>query len=304
MMDLIYPISSDLVSTAIVCPYSFKRVLLEVCDLTLNEARILLCLSSEDSDLKDTRQLGHSTASLAQDLHLKPNSVSSSVAILERKGLVERVESELDRRKLVIMLTEGGKEKIDQIDEALAKTLTDQWMGLDISIQDVNCIGAEMFDIGRGKKTRTYDDEKNYDSSYFENNLEISALFRQACAGYGLNGNEFRILFELYQHSEGIRSGSLSSKLLLRLSELSQVCNRLAQRNLISRSRYTDDKRSVLVKLTDKGIKLIEQAAPAIDKGFMTGFGYYVVPEEARKAYLVAAEHIIEQQRRQFNLYA
>lgn len=303
-MQLSYPISSDFVSMVTVCPGSFKKALSAHCGATLTEARVLLCLANGEPLFRDSGQTNHSVATLQHDLRLGQTSVSSAITALERKGLVERVENPTDRRKLIILLTELGHAKVEHIDDVLAQAITDQWSGLDVDMQNVNYEGAEMFDRGRNKRTRTSDDEKNYDSSYFENNLEISALFKRLCNDYGLSGNGFRIMFELYQHPGGVSSSALSSKLLLHLNELSQACDRLVKQNYLIRTRRATDRRSVLLRLTAEGKKRLELVAPIVDHAFMMGFGNYEVPDESRRSYLRTAERVIAHQRRRFNPYA
>lgn len=242
-----------------------------------------------------------SSASLARNLLVSDASISSALNMLEDSGLIRRSESKRDRRKLTIALTEPGRKKISEIDQTVATILTEQWAGLGMDVLDANYIGAEMFDIGRKKPIRMLDNEKSYDSSYFENNLEIASLFRQACAQFGLSGNGFRVLFELYQHPDGIQSTPLASKLVLKLNELTQTCNILVGKNLVQRFRHSGDKRLVVVKITNKGIAVLEEAAPAIDREFMRGFGNYDVPSDKRISFLASAEHAMARMRRNFN---
>ena len=47
---------------------------------------------------------------LCDTLFLKPNTLSDTLKLMEKKGLIEKTKNEKDKRNLVIKITEAGKE--------------------------------------------------------------------------------------------------------------------------------------------------------------------------------------------------
>lgn len=47
---------------------------------------------------------------ICEALFLKPNTLSDTLKLMEKKGLIERIKSEKDRRNLIIKITESGKD--------------------------------------------------------------------------------------------------------------------------------------------------------------------------------------------------
>jgi len=71
---------------------------------------------------------------LATEEQLQPQSLSRLLAALDRDGLIARTPGEIDRRELVIALTEHGRAALaadmrarrDWLERAMAATLTDE----------------------------------------------------------------------------------------------------------------------------------------------------------------------------------
>lgn len=70
-----------------------------------------------------------SSAELSRLMYVTPSNMTGIIDRLEKKGLVERVRKEKDRRIALIVLTENGKEMSsnvpDPIEKKLIKQLTD-----------------------------------------------------------------------------------------------------------------------------------------------------------------------------------
>lgn len=70
-----------------------------------------------------------SSAELSRLMYVTPSNITGIIDRLEKKGLVERVRKEGDRRIALIVLTENGKEMSknipDPIEKKLIKQLTD-----------------------------------------------------------------------------------------------------------------------------------------------------------------------------------
>ncbi|MFD1671519.1 MarR family winged helix-turn-helix transcriptional regulator [Agrilactobacillus yilanensis] len=76
---------------------------------------------------------GLTNAEISQLLDIRPSSVSAMITRLEDKGIVERVPSDVDKRAMIIRLTDEGKnrlnhqsEKVDDLADQLFSGLTDE----------------------------------------------------------------------------------------------------------------------------------------------------------------------------------
>jgi DNA-binding MarR family transcriptional regulator len=81
----------------------------ECCGVTSAQCHILLELEASG---------GSSVGELAEALELAPSTMSRGVDALVKAGLVSRAEDESNRRRIVIALTQAGREKADYIDRA------------------------------------------------------------------------------------------------------------------------------------------------------------------------------------------
>jgi DNA-binding MarR family transcriptional regulator len=83
-------------------------------------------------------------------------------------------------------------------------------------------------------------------STYFRNALE------RQIAGIGLHAGQVFILFELWRE-DGLRQVDLAKRLGIAAPTVSKMLNGLEDINLVTRSRFGDDARSVGVFLTEQG---------------------------------------------------
>ncbi|TDQ37727.1 MarR family winged helix-turn-helix transcriptional regulator [Aureibacillus halotolerans] len=94
--------------------------------------------------------------------------------------------------------------------------------------------------------------------------------------------NEFRILHLLKMHPEGMKVSDVSTKLEVTSPFVTQLINSMEKQGVIDRRRSSDDRRVVMLMLTDKG----EQAARKIETymhHFFDGLVAYLGDEESRK---------------------
>lgn len=92
-------------------------------------------------------------------------------------------------------------------------------------------------------------------STYFRNALE------RQIAGIGLHAGQVFILFELWRE-DGLRQIDLAKRLGLAAPTVSKMLKGLEEINLITRSRFGDDARSVGVFLTEQGVRI----RPAVEE--------------------------------------
>ena len=72
-----------------------------------------------------------SSADLSRKLYVTPSNITGVIDRLERKGLVERVRKEGDRRVALIMLTEKGEELSKSLPDPIEKKLISELADLE-----------------------------------------------------------------------------------------------------------------------------------------------------------------------------
>jgi DNA-binding MarR family transcriptional regulator len=71
-----------------------------------------------------------STAQLARNSFVTPQSMADMITALETRGLIERHRDSLDRRRLVVALTDAGRELLDRYRPAVANMEAQMTAGL------------------------------------------------------------------------------------------------------------------------------------------------------------------------------
>ena len=93
----------------------------------------------------------------------------------------------------------------------------------------------------------------------------VSRLITKAYKPYldqmGITYPQYLVLMVLWENDH-ISVNQISEKLLLNTNTLSPLLKRMEKLELIERNRSTKDERSVIVKLTEKGIEFKELAKP------------------------------------------
>jgi DNA-binding MarR family transcriptional regulator len=93
-------------------------------------------------------------------------------------------------------------------------------------------------------------------------NKHVSRAFEDTLAGHGLNHGEYKLLLRLATRSQDNRmsAGDLSRALMLSSGAMTNRLDRLEKAEFIRRVRDPRDRRGVLVELTPKGEKQIDEA--------------------------------------------
>lgn len=99
----------------------FKRALQQY-DITPSQYALLQCLHAQD---------GLTPSQLAQALRLDTSSITGVLSRLEKKGLIDRIYSQEDRRSVSIHLREEGKALWDQVDQVIEAANEKVTRGLD-----------------------------------------------------------------------------------------------------------------------------------------------------------------------------
>ena len=88
---------------------------------------------------------------------------------------------------------------------------------------------------------------------------ELDAFFRQ----WGVTAHQFNVLRILYVHDpdcKGLPRSFLEARLVQRTPDVTRLLARLEAVGLLARHRPSDNQRTVLVTLTDKGWDMVEQS--------------------------------------------
>lgn len=83
-------------------------------NLTFSQARILVCLSSEEEE-------GHSLKELEKLFHVAQQTVAGTVSRLESKGLVTAFSERDDKRIKKVRLTEEGRKVIKRVGREISE---------------------------------------------------------------------------------------------------------------------------------------------------------------------------------------
>lgn len=97
----------------------------------------------------------------------------------------------------------------------------------------------------------------------------IDSHSKELMKSFHITGPQLGALF-IVDRYPGITLGELSRRLYLHVSTVSGIVDRLKKSGYLSRDRDTRDRRTIFLKLTPKGEKLIKQAP-------ISGFGLIVI---------------------------
>ncbi len=81
----------------------------------------------------------------------------------------------------------------------------------------------------------------------------------QDLSGYGLTFPQFIALAALERSNGECRMGPLAAAALQSAASMTGIVDRLLERGLVGRERHPQDRRSVIVRLTDRGRSLLEE---------------------------------------------
>ena len=90
----------------------------------------------------------------------------------------------------------------------------------------------------------------------------LDRTFEETLAGHGLSKGEYKLLLRLATRAVNYRmsAGALSTMLMLSTGAMTNRLDRMEATGLVRRVPDPNDRRGVLVELTDKGIELIDHA--------------------------------------------
>jgi DNA-binding MarR family transcriptional regulator len=267
-----------LVCTATVLIYTayvekaLKTALRENTTLNTTQYCVLLVLLRNDGHQRMGR--------IAKTLSVTSSTISVAAQALETRDLARRVALEDDKRAQELHITDSGEQVVIKADKVVAKTIADIWEPL-TSQQRKSLFKSALKAMDENNRTRIDAGLRRADTAYAEGTLISYHAFAHAAKLHGLNYCEAATLAWLEEHDCMVGKGQLAEKLMVKPNYFSQICNGLTKRGLICENRIKDDRRRVLVGLTQAGRERALRTRSDLNAVVATSI-YKTSPEEQR----------------------
>jgi len=89
-----------------------------------------------------------------------------------------------------------------------------------------------------------------------------------------LSSTQYNVLRILRGSSEGLPCGEIASRMITRDPDITRLLDRLEKRGLVSRCRETEDRRTVLTRITPEGLKLLARLDEPIEAAHRRQLGH------------------------------
>ncbi|HEX3569785.1 MAG TPA: MarR family transcriptional regulator [Acidobacteriaceae bacterium] len=89
-----------------------------------------------------------------------------------------------------------------------------------------------------------------------------------------LSSNQYNVLRILRGAPEGLPCGEIGSRMITRDPDITRLLDRLEKRNLISRSRDTRDRRTVMGRITPAGLELLARMDEPVREAHRSQLGH------------------------------
>jgi DNA-binding MarR family transcriptional regulator len=94
---------------------------------------------------------------------------------------------------------------------------------------------------------------------------EMAAKFEQQIRPFGLAEAEFRVLTTLFSQPDGVaHPGDLSARVAQSPANMSRISDALVSRNLITRVLSAQDRRRMVLRITEEGEELVRRLLPTM----------------------------------------
>ncbi len=94
---------------------------------------------------------------------------------------------------------------------------------------------------------------------------DLGAMLEHQIRPFGLTEAEFRALASLYSQPDGVaHPGDLCACAAQRPANMSRICDALVERGLITREASAQDRRRMVLRITESGEALVRQLLPAM----------------------------------------
>jgi DNA-binding MarR family transcriptional regulator len=89
-----------------------------------------------------------------------------------------------------------------------------------------------------------------------------------------LSATQYNVLRILRGSPEGLACGEIASRMITRDPDVTRLLDRLEKRGLISRCRETNDRRTVMARITPEGLKLLARLDELVQAGHRRQLGH------------------------------
>jgi MarR family transcriptional regulator, negative regulator of the multidrug operon emrRAB len=121
---------------------------------------------------------------------------------------------------------------------------------------------------------------------------EMAARFEQQIRPFGLNEAEFRVLTTLFSQPQGVAH---PSDLCLRAAQspanMSRISDALVSRDLITRVLSEQDRRRMVLRITEQGEELVRRLLPKMFDPLRDLFAEFTAPEQRELISLLKRLH-------------
>ena len=95
----------------------------------------------------------------------------------------------------------------------------------------------------------------------------VCVRLEQVCAEFGITRPQYNVLRILRGvHPAGHPRGEIASRLLASAPDVTRLVDRLQARGLVKRDRVEEDRRLSIARITQKGLRLLEEIQPRISE--------------------------------------
>jgi DNA-binding MarR family transcriptional regulator len=146
---------------------------------------------------------------------------------------------------------------------------------------------------GRGT-TRTFDSpEQEVFLNLWRTYDRLRALEDELFGKYDLTAQQYNALRLLRaEHPGGMRTLALASRLVSRSPDITRLVDKLVQRSLVRRQSDPDNRRVVLVLITDEGLQLLRELAAPLRECHRQQLGHMTAEQQRQLVELLRAARL------------
>lgn len=94
-----------------------------------------------------------------------------------------------------------------------------------------------------------------------------NSRFDKLIEPYGITGAQYNVLRILKGvHPGGHARCEIATRMVERASDITRIIDRLEKNGYVERDRTSEDRRMSITKITDKGIQLVDEITPLLEK--------------------------------------
>lgn len=243
---------SDYLSMMDVLAKAISHGLDSTCGITPLQYRILVHLLSGDAG----------ATLLSRQLDVGLSTVSAAIAKLADAGCVLRREEADDMRAINLRISPKGRALLGRADDALAEAMADHWRTLTRE-QLAAALTSSREAVMRHSHLRVEEGRQRLDTALVDTVMISRALTARALRSEGMTTNDFRILLAL-RSLENSTAGGVADFLFLNSSDLTSCLKHLESHGLITRERAPADRRTRMLRLTERGRRRLIELMPVV----------------------------------------